>query len=106
MHSGPCRHCASAQVCHTEKPTLGIIAKEMFDALKLSIICPNDLYRIQYNVRFKKEEILETMYPISQANARNKSAVGQVSSMIKAKVKQGFLEQVKTVQKVLDDELL
>ena len=46
MHSGPCRYCASAQVCHTEKPTLGISAKEMFDALKLSIICPNDLYRI------------------------------------------------------------
>ena len=57
-------------------------------------------------MRFRNPELLNTMYPTNLANARYKSAIGQVSSMIKTKIRQGFLDQVKAVQNVWMDELL
>merc|ERR1711888_431286 len=88
LHSAPCRFCASAQVCHTEKPSLGAIAKEMHNSLSLVTISEGSLYRIKYNMRFRNPELLNTMYPTNLANARYKSAIGQVSSMIKTKIRQ------------------
>ena len=57
-------------------------------------------------MKFRNPDLLNAMYPTNLAHARYKSAIGQVSSMIKTKVRQGFLDQVRAVENVWKDELL
>ena len=96
----PCRQCCSASILVTEKPGLGVLAKEICDNLKAHEISKGQLYQLKYDVVFRDKTALLNMYPPSKAMSRFKSACSQVESMIKSKVKKGNLSDILKISKI------
>ena len=105
-HSQPCRQCCSASILVTEKPGLGILAKEISNNLKAHEISKDRLYQLQYDVVFRDKDVLLKMYPPCKALSRFKTACGQVASMIRSKVKKGNLNDILRISKIWEQEVL